>query len=286
MVDLAIAYRIYPGVSKTPAVFANDKFRLSTLCLQSFKRSLGPLKVKIWAIIDGCPSDYDDMFRSLFREDELEIVRLNGVGNLATFSTQIEILTKQTEADLVYFAEDDYFYLPDALAKMVDFVRTNPDVEFVTPYDHPDQYSLVGKERHRIRHSVGRHWRTSSSTCLTFLATKAALVRHQGHISTYCRGNTDYSMWLALTQKFSIFNPRVHSLSRDAFKLCLRTWYWGYRQLLFDRTHQLWGPLPSLATHMEGAGLAPLIDWQAEFSNTYDESLEVSVHGVSRPEML
>jgi len=286
MVDLAIAYRIYPGVSKTPAVFANDKFRLSTLCLQSFKRALGPLKVKLWAILDGCSSDYDNMFRSQFGEDELEIICLNGVGNLATFSTQIEILTKQTEADLVYFAEDDYFYLPDALVKMVDFIRTNPDVEFLTPYDHPDQYSLVGKERHHIRHSVGQHWRTSFSTCLTFLTTKAVLTRHQRHIRTYSRGNTDYSMWLALTQKFSIFNPRVHSLSWYTVKLWLRTWYWGYKQLLFDRTHQLWGPLPSLATHMEGTCLAPLIDWQAEFSNAYDESLEVSVHGVSKPETL
>jgi hypothetical protein len=247
---------------------------------------LGPLKVKLWAILDGCPSEYEDMFRSQFLEDELEIVRLNSVGNLATFSTQIEILTVQTEADLVYFAEDDYFYLPDALVKLVDFVRTNPDVEFATAYDHPDQYSLAGKERHRIRHSVGQHWRTSFSTCLTFLATKAALVRHQRHIRTYSRGNTDYSMWLALTQKMSIFNPRVHSLSWYTIKLWLSTWYWGYRQFLFDRTHQLWGPVPSLATHMEATCLAPLIDWYTEFDKVYDENLEVSVHGVSKPEIL
>jgi hypothetical protein len=46
MIDLAIAYWIYPGVSKVSAVFADDKLTLSTLCLQSFKKALGPLKVK------------------------------------------------------------------------------------------------------------------------------------------------------------------------------------------------------------------------------------------------
>ena len=33
MIDLAIAYRIYPGISKSPAFFPTDKFKLSEMCL-------------------------------------------------------------------------------------------------------------------------------------------------------------------------------------------------------------------------------------------------------------
>src|SRR5579862_8471581 len=115
MKDLAVAYRIYPGVSKIPAVYPTDKFELSKLCLLSFRESLGCLSFKIWAILDGCPPEYWEMFRRVFKEDELEIIEGGAVGNLLTFSMQIDLLTSQSEAEFVFFAEDDYFYFPNAL---------------------------------------------------------------------------------------------------------------------------------------------------------------------------
>jgi hypothetical protein len=63
MIDLAAAYRIYPGASKAPAFFETDKFKLSGMCLQSFKRALGGLRVKVWALLDGCPPEYEALFR-------------------------------------------------------------------------------------------------------------------------------------------------------------------------------------------------------------------------------
>lgn len=44
MLDLPIAYGIYPGVPKVPAAFTNDKLKLSTLCLPSFKKALRSLR--------------------------------------------------------------------------------------------------------------------------------------------------------------------------------------------------------------------------------------------------
>src|SRR5579864_984045 len=109
--DLAVAYRVYPRVSG-PALdlpFGDDKYSLSEVCLRSFKESLGNLRVKMWAILDGCPPEYEVMFRKYFDDSELVIVTLDSVGNLQTFATQIEMLLGQSDADLVYFAEDDYF---------------------------------------------------------------------------------------------------------------------------------------------------------------------------------
>ena len=83
MVDLAIAYRIYPGVSKTPAFFSTDKFKLSEMCLRSFRGALGGLKVKVWALLDGCPPEYENLFRGIFMSSELEILSSNKIGNLA-----------------------------------------------------------------------------------------------------------------------------------------------------------------------------------------------------------
>ena len=85
--DLAIAYRVYPEVSK-PArslTFGDDKYLLSEVCFRSFKESLGALRAKIWVLLDSCPPEYEALFRRYVDPDDLVIVRLDGAGNRATF---------------------------------------------------------------------------------------------------------------------------------------------------------------------------------------------------------
>jgi len=278
MIDLAVAYRIYPGVSKSPAFFTTDKFRLSKMCLQSFKRAVGGLRVKVWALLDGCPPEYEALFRETLQGCDLEIVSLNKVGNLATFSRQIDLLTGQAEAPYVYFAEDDYLYFSDALEKMVTFMRENPDADFVTPYDHPDSYYTSSRfERHLVKPCGDRYWRTASSTCLTFLTSRETLIHTAAMFKTYSAGNMDCSLWLALTQKFALANPQVHWCDLLHVKIWAKTWIRGYSRIMFGRKYRLWVPLPTLATHMESTGLAPLIDWQYEFLSAQNhESRELA----------
>jgi hypothetical protein len=275
MYELAVAYRIYPGISKSPAFSPDDKFKLSEMCLRSFHAALGGMRVKIWALLDACPPQYENLFRDVLRDQSLEIVQLDRVGNLGTFSRQIDLLTAQDDADHVYFAEDDYFYFPGALEKMVDFMRANPDADFVTPYDHPDSYSTSSRfERQLVMPWGDRYWRTASSTCLTFLTTRQKLVATQSMFRSYCRGNMDCPIWLALTQKGELANFRVHWSDTFRLKTWVKTWRWGYRALLFGRRYRLWAPMPTLATHMESSGLSPLIDWQSLFR----QSQEVEAH--------
>jgi hypothetical protein len=267
MRDLAIAYRIYPGVSKKPAFHDQSKFHLARLCLSSFRQALGGLRFKVWAILDGCPRQYIDLFRSIFTEDQLEIVETDGIGNLKTFSMQIDLLTQQMEADLVYFAEDDYFYRPDALVEMVEFARENAAAAFVTPYDHPDSYFTSSRyERHRVMASGKRHWREASSTCLTFLTRRTTLLATERIMRSYCKGNMDCSLWLALTQKAALVDPRVHAADEVRLKIWVKTFLWGWREIFFSRTQSLWSPMPTLATHMETPGLSPLVPWMDEFT--------------------
>ncbi len=265
-IDLAIAYRIYPGVSKLPAAWGHDKLTLASMCLASFKEALGSLRVKIWALLDGCPPEYEQLFRRYFRDDQLIVLHLDGIGNLPTFSRQIEILAGQNVSELVYFAEDDYFYLPNALSQMVEFARANPDADFVTPYDHSGNYiPPLARERHLVRPFGKRHWRTSTATCLTFLAKRTALLKTSDLFKTYARRNEDGSIWIAITQKYGLLDMRIYGTTSILFKLWLKAWFWGYRQILFGGTLRLWGPLPSVATHLESTCLAPAIDWQAHF---------------------
>jgi hypothetical protein len=123
--DLAIAYRIYPHVAKaaTGLPFSEDKLSISEICLRSFKESLGNLRVKLWALLDGCPEEYTKLFHKYFDAGDLILVPLPGVGNRVTFGKQIEILLRQEDSDLIYFAEDDYFYLPEQFPLMLRFLR-------------------------------------------------------------------------------------------------------------------------------------------------------------------
>ena len=145
MKDLVIAYRIYPKVADAAIglPLAEDKLQLSEVCLKSLRDSLGSLRIKLWALLDGCPKEYEDLFRKYFDSNDLVLLPLGGVGNQATFAKQIEILLQQQESELVYFAEDDYFYLPGQFRCMVDFLLQHRDVHFVSPYDHLDYYTMA-----------------------------------------------------------------------------------------------------------------------------------------------
>ena len=62
------------------------------------------------------------MFRSVWPAKDLVLVPLPGIGNGPTYLRQIDILSAQNDAELVYFAEDDYFYLPGKFANMVNLM--------------------------------------------------------------------------------------------------------------------------------------------------------------------
>jgi hypothetical protein len=267
--DIAVVYRIYPKVAK-PAVglpFSDDKLRLSEICLRSFKESLGGLRVKLWVLLDGCPKEYVDLFRRYFDAQDLVLIPLDHAGNRATFAKQIEILLGQKDSDLVYFAEDDYLYLPNQFTRIVEFLRAQEDVDFVSPYDHLDCYTL---EIHRhpkwVRVHAGHHWRTAASTCLTFLTLKETLRRKEAIFRSYCWRNHDCSLWLSLTKK-SLFNPArfLRFLFREPLfaRIIAKAWLYGWPQILFGKHMKLWTPVPGIATHLDVHALSPAIDWIA-----------------------
>jgi len=267
--EVAVAYRIYPRVSKSPAMFPDDKLRLGRLCLQSFRASLGTVRAKMFVLLDGCPPEFDQMFTECFDAEDLELVRLDGVGNRQTFLRQIEILLNQECAEAVYFAEDDYFYLPDEFRLMLNLMCDGSEVDFISPYDHPDYYSLALHSGRQLSQSVGdRNWRTAASTCLTFLTSKKMLADTKGIFRSYARGNPDVSLWLSLTKQ-AILDPGIirrsfqERIAHGGFLAI--SWMFGWPQILAGQRRKLWVPSPSIATHMEQKFLAPGVDWNVYF---------------------
>jgi hypothetical protein len=259
--DLAVAYRIYPGVSKVPPVFSQDKYKLSELCLKSFKDSLGDLKTKMYVLLDNCPPEYQKLFKKYFKSPDLEFIHLDGVGNQATFDLQIKTLLKQEDSERVYFAEDDYFYLPGQFKEMIEFMDDNEDADFLSAYDHLDYHTHpLHQHSYETRASSTRQWRTANSTCLTFLTTKKILQETRSVLETYTMGNYDSSMWLALT-KYQI-NPLNMRRSNEMKKIIFRVWRDTWRQIITGKRFKLWTPIPTIATHMENNCIAPGMVWK------------------------
>jgi hypothetical protein len=266
--DLAVCCRIYPGVSRDPIFGFKDKLALTRLNLETFKEGIGGLKIKLWVLLDNCPPAYAELVKSIFPGTPVELIPLGGEGNGPTFIRQVEILSAQTAADLVYFAEDDYLYLPRSLERTVNFMRRHPEADFVTPYDHADFHS---KYVHRFRGAEffedNCRWRTVASTCLTFMARREAVAESAATLKTYNK-NPDLAIWMALTKKRvcnpwswvrsfgdGLYFPASHALA----------WRYAWRQILFGKRRTLWAPEPALITHMESSGLAPGVDWENIF---------------------
>lgn len=265
--DLAVAYRIYPKVAKAAQSLplGHSKLQQAAVCLSSFCKSLGSLRVKLWAILDGCPSEYRRLFEDHFQADNLVVLEVDHLGNRATFAKQIDILLSQQDAELVYFAEDDYLYLAGQFLRMVDFLRTHADVDFVSPYDHPDCYRLkLHREPKWLRVHQGHHWRTASSTCLTFLTRQTTLARYERTFRTYASRNNDCALWLSLT-KHRVYNPFLFAAflaSRSSdWEIIAKAWRYCWPQILAGRTTTLWVPVPSIATHLCEGLLSPGKDW-------------------------
>jgi hypothetical protein len=302
--DLAVAYRICPFMSRTPPpVFPDSKYKLASLCLRSFKNSLGGLKVKIWAILDKCPPEYEELFTSLWPAEDLVLVRhpdgaaaqkeaapikstakIGGEGkfrslwrtlrqpispaNAATFYKQIEILENQDDAEFVFLAEDDYFYLPGHFHLLLDLMQKNPDADFCTPADHLDLHNdAFHQHKMQIKVEQGQVWKTANGTTCTFATRKRTLQQTRSIFLSYGR-NTDAGMWLSLT-KHHVFN--IHDLATQPFLFPYRgaslafAWYFNWHQILFGRRYALFVPVPSIAAHMDAKSLPPYVDWKNEF---------------------
>jgi hypothetical protein len=223
------------------------------------------LRIKYFIVLDGCPRDFEDIFTKNIRPEDIEIIRTDKIGNLATFNKQLDILSTQADAQLVYFAEDDYLYRPDQFREMVAFFREHDPVDFLTPYDHLDYYE------HRIHLDAAPSpevrrgniiWKQAVSTCLSFLTSKEVLKETLPVFHTYGKGNTDSSLWLVLTKKYGFgamlkywfSNKECFFMLKKAMKYCFRRFFTGKR-------YHLWYPVPAIGTHLESRHISPGIDW-------------------------
>lgn len=226
-----IYYRLYNQDDMTKRPIGYSKAN----CFNSFLNACGKIQVSnLHVICDGvCP---EWLLMKPFAQ-------LSNVGNAQSFWYAYKQALTYPDSDWIYFAEDDYIYLPNAMAEL-ELAIQNLGVDFITLYDHPDRYGDLPEHnltygKNVIKLSGSRHWRSAPSTTMTFGASVKAL-----------RACYDvFDEWTnreGYTVSWELF-PRLQGFRGDK-----------------DYGFRLMGPMPSLATHCVNGYLAHFIDWRMQ----------------------
>lgn len=103
------------------------------------------------------------------------------LGNAESFRRALDVALEQPDPELVVLVEDDHIWRRSALAAMLDAVRTLPDADYVTTYEHPDytthedHLTYASLAPAAARTASGSSWAPVRSTVMTFGARPHAL---------------------------------------------------------------------------------------------------------------
>jgi hypothetical protein len=123
-----------------------------------------------------------------------------------------------------------------------------------------------------------RHWRTVSSSCLTFLTTKSTLTKAAKLLKLYPKLG-DFGMWLTVTRMLTI--NQVNVMQKTYGRLTtIRMLFYSLRGLFSTKSFSLWSPIPSIATHMAEFCLAPGINWQEIIKQYSQDKISLSDHKI------
>ncbi len=196
-------------------------------CFQNLLSTIEGQPVDLHVIFDGqIENNFIWKYKDLYTLHQIEA----GTDQVS-FTKTWEIVNQLEikDDDLIYFLENDYLHIKDWTKEVINlFNSLNPEIHYVSLYDHGDKYLLPMYDNltSKIFTSPTRHWRTTPSTCGSFIVTKK-LFKDDFDIHTTISG--DHNKFLELNS---------------------------------SRSRAVLTPIPSLSTHcMEGL-LSPTINWE------------------------
>lgn len=154
-----------------------------------------------------------------------------------TFNLALDKALTFDQEEIVYFIENDYLHLENALYAIPEGFGFG---EYVTLYDHPDKYwepmfggnpfCEGGAENTRVYCGKYSHWKITNSTTMTFAAK----------VKTLREDEETLRKWTASTHP-------------NDFKMFLD---------LHSKGRKLVSSIPGLSTHGETKFLSPLVKWE------------------------
>tara|TARA_R110000796_G_scaffold141134_1_gene257327 strand:+ start:1158 stop:1832 length:675 start_codon:yes stop_codon:yes gene_type:complete len=194
-------------------------------CFINLLSTINDQQVDLHVIMDGkIKENWINKYSSKFILHEIE-----AGSDPSSFHQTYEIAknTKIGEDDLVYFLENDYLHIVGWVDKVKDLFETYNLMHYVSLYDHNDKYfphyeDLVSK----IIVSPTYHWRTTPSTCGSFIIKKQLF-------------DLDFDIHTTIVGD--------HNKFIDLYR---------------DRQRLVITPIPGLSTHCMQGLLSPTINWE------------------------
>jgi hypothetical protein len=263
---LHLVYRYAPGAGAKPrpTFFSKDS------CLAAFLRTA--------SAVDGADITFlHDGEATPERRRQLsewgELIELPSVGNARSKRAALSLLElrRWSDDDLVYFAEDDYLFVPDAFKRLLHAAAADPNAQFFTLYDHPDYQRLALHRRFARRRGAGivvdgTRWSQVRSTTMSFAARVGALRELSWAFWLGTRGSypDDFGVFSGLQHTGPHLLLRAIAAGRSLRDIDIAR---SLAARLVRRDECQWrliAPVPSLATHVEVDMLAAGVDWEAE----------------------
>jgi hypothetical protein len=187
----------------------------------------GKDNINLTLALDG---DIDSDFTKHYK-NKFELFSTNHNSSLLSYRDLLAYIKDRKDIepnDLIYFLENDYLHIENWVDIVSNLYNTyDVSTSYISLYDHNDKYihpmynDLVSK----VVMTEKRHWRTTPSTCGSFIITKKLF-------------DLDYDVWSTTVGDHNTFLHLNQMRNRFVFT-----------------------PIPGLSTHcMEGL-LSPIINW-------------------------
>ena len=231
--NLAVFYRISDAGNKKDKLAGAGKRK----CLENALSVFGREHFFIRA--DHCSDDTLQMLDEFGLKPDVS--QLGNAGSWLASARQA--LSDEFKDFALYFAEDDYLYLPDSGSIILDGLSR---ADYVSLYDHPDKYQegpnpFADEQGEPCRVLPGKwcHWKTSNSTTMTFAVKQQTFKEDFAVWERHCMAGfpNDFEAFLEL-QGTDSWENRIRANKR-----------------------KLITSLPAWSTHTETEWLSPIRKW-------------------------
>jgi hypothetical protein len=274
MSELTVFYRVTrSGNGKPRPAWFSPRLALRSF-LDALDRS-GAANRFVTVADGGVPDDLADLLTA-----RGEVVPVHGGSAPKSFRRLLDVARSVRGDGLVWFAEDDYLYRPDAVAALLEAADALPQADLFGVYTpdnaawHADHRSQPGRRGPEQSWQVGdRTWRRAWDSTSTF-GLRARALREDAWLLRLCsrcggpwdntcvtavQGVPPYA-WRALYADLYL-RPSRASAGRGLSRPALRA---AANLAALARPGRTWvAPVTSLATHAEPGYLADGTDWAA-----------------------
>ena len=211
-------------------------------CFTNLLNTIDGTDIVLHVVMDG---RIDDNWISRYKHRYIshEIITDHTMDSITKQVYAVVKSTPLNDNDLIYILENDYVHVYGWVDKIFELFTSYTNLSYVGLYDHNDKYDnrLYGDLVSKIFTTPSHHWRTTVSTCGSYITTRRIFLEdYSVHIGVDIPVG-DHHKWVYLNQ------------TRNRFLIT---------------------PVPGLSTHCVETLTSPCIDWKAIINKQYEQNIK------------